>query len=87
MVKNDTLTTEKFGSYIIQRNKLISVFNNKMIKNRYYKAFKSINKETFSCLRFYGIQVDSGKIIIPEHLYGMEQFFYTYNKYNVLIQH
>lgn len=73
MVKADTLKTEIFGSYLIQRNKLFSVFNNnKLIKSSHYKALKLINKETFNCLTFYGIQVDSDKIIIPKHLYGMK---------------
>lgn len=71
-IKNDTLKTKDFGSYIIRRNKLIYILGNNLIKNEYYTAFKTINKETVNCLKFYGIQVDSGRIIIPEHLYRGE---------------
>lgn len=71
-IKNDTLETEKFGLFVIQRNKLISIYNNKLVKNDYYKAFTIISKKTLNCLKFYGIKIDSGRVIIPKRLYGLE---------------
>lgn len=66
-ISKDTIQTEKFGPFLIKRDKLY-VDLNKINKGKGYVKLKRVDTETINCLKFYGIIIDSGRIIIPKYL-------------------